>query len=62
MLFEFGFKTLKQGERIRCRACETCEHLAVVQLAHFARAAFDDGVAQRDLTVATDGDLCAASH
>src|SRR5690606_9039199 len=38
------------------------EHAVVVKLAHLARRALDDDVAQRDLPVAADGDLNAGGR
>ena len=57
MLFELGLETLNQREGIGRGACEAGEHLVVMELAHLARRALDDEVAQGDLTVAADRDL-----
>ena len=54
VLFQLGFKSLKQGERIGGGARKTSQHFAVVQLSHFAGCSFDNDVAQRDLCVFAD--------
>ena len=59
VLFQLGLKALKQREGVGCGPGKTRQHLAMVQLAHLACGAFDHDVAQRDLTVAADGDLNA---
>jgi hypothetical protein len=47
-------KQLEQGEGVGGAAGETGHDLIVVEAAHLARVALDDGVAQRDLAVAAD--------
>ena len=59
MLFQLGFKALKQRESVCGCARKTRQHLAVVELAHLARRALDDDVTQCDLTITTDSDLYA---
>ena len=59
MLFQLGFKALEQREGVGRGAGKAGQHLAMVQLAHLARRALDDDVAQRDLAVAANGDLHA---
>ncbi len=60
VLFQLGFEALEEGEGVGRGAREAREHLAVVQLAHLARRALHDDVAERDLPVAADGDLDGA--
>ena len=59
VLFQLGLKALKQREGIGRGARKPCQHLAVVQLAHLPCRALDDDIAQRDLAIATNGDLHA---
>ena len=59
MLVELGLEALEQGESIGRSPGKAGQHLAVVELAHLARRAFDHDVAQGDLAVAADGDLDA---
>ena len=59
VFFEFGFKALKQGEGVSCGAGKAGQHLAMVQLAHFARRALDHYMAQGDLAIAPHGHLHA---
>ncbi len=57
VLFQLGLEALEQGEGVGGGAGKTGQHLLAVELAHLARRAFDDDVAERDLAVAADGDL-----
>jgi hypothetical protein len=62
VLFQLGFEAVEQGEGVGGAAGEAAQHLALVQLAHLARRALHDDVAQRDLAVAAERDLVAAPH
>lgn len=62
VLLQLGLEALEQREGIGRRAGEARQHLLAVELAHLARAGLDDGVAQRDLAVAADGDLPAGGR
>ena len=57
VLFQLGLKALEQGEGVGRGTGKTGQHPAMVELAHLARRALDDDIAQRDLTVAANGDL-----
>src|ERR1035437_4204037 len=59
MFLQLGFKTLKQGESIGRGTGKTSQHLAMVELAYFARRAFDNDVAQGHLAIAANGHLHA---
>ena len=60
VLLELGLEALEEREGVRGGAGEAGQHLVVVELAHLARRALDDDVAQGDLAVAADGHLPAA--
>src|SRR5690606_24179611 len=62
MFFQLGFETLEKRKRIGRAAGKTGEDPFLVQLAHLARAGLDDDIAERDLTIATEGDAVAAPH
>ena len=49
VLFQLGFKPLKQREGVRRRTGKTRQHLAMVELADLARRPFDNDVAKSDL-------------
>ena len=59
MFFELGFEALEQRKGIGGGAGKAGQHPTVVQLAHLARRALDDDVAQGDLTVTANGHLPA---
>ena len=62
MFLQLFFKALEQCEGIGSAACKSCDDLIFVESTHFARIAFHDGIALRDLAVAADDDFIAASH
>ena len=55
MLVKLRFEALEQREGVRSAAGEAGEDAILVQAAHLFRAALDDDVAERDLTVAAEG-------
>jgi hypothetical protein len=57
VLFQLAFEAVEQGEGVGGAAGEAAQHLALVQLAHLARRALHDDIAQRDLAVAAERDL-----
>ena len=57
VLFELGLEALEQREGVGGGAGKAGQHLVVVELAHLARRALDDDVAERDLAVAAERDL-----
>ncbi|KAG0765460.1 hypothetical protein G6F22_018014 [Rhizopus arrhizus] len=62
VLFQLGLEQLEQGEGIGGGTGEAGQHLAVAaQAAHLARIALHHGVAQRDLAVAGNGHVLAAT-
>ena len=62
VFLKFFFKPLKQSKRIGGRTGETGQNLTVVQFTHFTRSAFNNRVAECDLTVAANGDEVAATN
>jgi hypothetical protein len=57
VFLQLGLEALEQCECVGRGAGETRQHLAVVELAHLARSALDNDIAEGDLPVAADGDL-----
>lgn len=62
MGLQFCFETFEQGEGIGGTASETGQHLAVIEAMNLAGVALHDGVAKRDLAIATDDDLTVAAN
>ena len=60
VLLQLRLEALEQREGVGGGAGEARQHLVVVELAHLARRALDDDVAQRHLAVAADRHLPAA--
>ena len=58
--FELGFQPFEEGEGIGGGARKAGDDMAIADAADFARIAFDDGLAERDLTVAGHRDMVAA--
>ena len=56
ILFELRFKPLEQRKRIGGGAGKAADDLSAAKPAHLAGVGFDDGLADRDLAVAADGD------
>ena len=57
MLFELALEPAEEREAIGRRAGKSREHPVVIQPPDLARLMFDDGLAERDLTVAGQHDL-----
>jgi hypothetical protein len=55
-LLELGFQPLKQGERVGGGAGEATDDVALGEAAHFLGVGLDDGLADRHLAIAADGD------
>jgi len=55
MFFEFAFKVFEQRERVGGSAREAGNYLVVIEPANFARGAFNNDVAQGDLTARIKG-------
>ncbi len=62
MLLELGLEALEQGERVGRAAGEPGDHAVAVEAPHLAGVALHDGLAQRDLAVAAEGDRLAAAY
>ena len=62
MGLQFGFEALEQGEGVGGAAGETSQYLAVVEAMNLAGVALHDGVAKRNLAIATDDDLTVAAN
>ena len=56
ILLELRFKPLEQRKRIGRRAGKAADDLSAAKLPHLAGVGLDDGLADRDLAVAADGD------
>src|SRR5207247_9999296 len=54
ILVEFCFEPLEQGKGIRSCAGKSSDHVTLAQLAHLLGIGLDDGLADRNLTVAAD--------
>jgi len=52
----------EQGKCVGGGAGEAAQDFALIELAHLARRALHDDVAQGDLAVAAQGDFLAAAH
>ena len=61
VLLELLLEQFEQRERVRGRAGEAGQHLALAEPAHLARIRLHDRVAERDLAVAADHDAFAAA-
>jgi hypothetical protein len=55
-LIKFSFKPLEEREGVSRAPGEPCDDGAAGEAANLSRVAFDDGLAQTDLTVARDRD------
>ena len=61
LFFQLAFKALKEGEGVGGAAGESSEDAVFVETTDFARVALHDGVAERDLAVAGDGDVATTT-
>ena len=61
VLLQLCFEAFEQRERIGRAAGETRDDRAVVQSPDFTRIALHDGIAERNLAVATHGDAAVAT-
>ncbi len=59
ILLELGLEPLEQGEGVGGGAGEAADHVALAEAAHLAGIGLDDGLADRDLTVAADDHAAA---
>ena len=65
ILLELGLQPLEQGEGVGGGAGKAADHVAFAELAHLFGISLDNGLADRDLAVAADGDqsrLCGQSR
>src|SRR5205823_11220277 len=56
ILLEFGFKALEQGKRVRGRAREPADDVALAKPPDLPGIGLDDGLSDGDLAVAPDRD------
>ncbi len=61
MLVELLLEQFEQRERVRRRAGEARQYVALAEAADLARIGLHHGVAERDLAVAADDDLVATA-
>ena len=61
LFFQLAFKTLEKGEGVGGAAGESGEDAVFVEAADFACVALHDGIAERDLAVAGDGDVATTT-
>src|SRR4030095_4796571 len=59
ILLQLRLEPLEQRERVRGRAGETADHVALVEAAHLGGIGLHDGLPDRDLPVAADNDASA---
>ncbi len=59
ILLELAFQPLEQREGVRGGAGETADHVALAEFSDLFGVGFDDGLADRDLPVASDHHLAA---
>ena len=59
ILFELGFEPFEQRERIRSGAGKAADDRAAAETAHFLCVRLNNGLADRDLSVAADRDQSA---
>src|SRR5690606_9281768 len=62
VFFELGLEAFLQGECVGCGAGKARQDSVVVEAADLAGRTLDDDVAERDLSVAADGDLIVAAY
>src|SRR5260370_36836050 len=62
ILLQLGFEAAEKSKRIGGGACETCENLVVVKGGNFFGRGLDNGLAERNLSVAGEYKAAATAE